>query len=142
MNKKPTLSWNTSQIIEDNANTRFDDGEYQTLEEAIDACYNDDLTFEWESLTDYLTELLDGKEFWKIKGEKMGWRNLSGEKYLQASTGIELLRGILPNTDCTFYIHKNGKGFTIRNYHHDAPTGEIYDIVPVATSTYYNNQQN
>lgn len=91
---------------------------------------------EWDYFKDYLTELMNGKEFWSIKGLNMGWRRLTGHKYLHAKTGAELLNGILPDTDCTLYVYKYKTGLAIKCSHHDAPMGEWYLITPIKEETY------
>ena len=40
------------------------------------------------------------------------------------------LREILPKTDCHFRIYEIETGLKIVNYHHDAPTGEVYYCTP------------
>lgn len=73
---------------------------------------------------------------WLIKGRNMGWRHRSGYKYTKADNdhegAKELIEAILPNTDCTYAFYDNGTYIGMRNAHHDAPTGEWYDIYPLA----------
>jgi hypothetical protein len=87
----------------------------------------------WDSEMEYLTEEMKRRNpsgYWTASVRGFGWRNLDGEMdTFYATKGVDLLGKILPNTDCTFYIHEYGKtGFAIHNYHHDSPTGEWYYI--------------
>ena len=101
-------------------------------------CENSDLfNNAWDYFKEELTELM--KEYDKektnkyfITGEKMGWRNRSGEKYLKAENGEELLKGILPNTnEFSLWVYKKKGYITIKCSHHDSPTGEFYFINPI-----------
>lgn len=101
---------------------------------------------EWEYLLQNLQEILDrmnpnGK--WRVDGANMGWRHLSGWKYIDCalkysgntrcavySDARNFLQKILPNTDCTFKIHEKDGMLRILNYHHDAPCGETYICRP------------
>lgn len=96
--------------------------------------YEDAYSFNIESLDEKITEL-NGKnkdicEIWKISGEKMGWRNLSGEKFVRISGGQDLVDAIAPkNTQYNLYIYmkkKNSNSFEIKLSHHDSPMGEFY----------------
>jgi len=115
-----------------------DAGLYDRAEElAREDVYGDSDLFSsaWDDLKEYLTELIEERNpsgDWHIEGTNLGWRHQSGSKTLHAKTGEELLRGFLPDTDCIFYFYNipNSKGFHVVNYHHDAPTGESYDIYP------------
>lgn len=115
-----------------------DAGLYDSAEElAREDVYGDGDLFSsaWDDLKEYLTELIEERNpsgDWYIEGTNLGWRHQSGSKTLHAETGEELLRGFLPDTDCIFYFYNipNSKGFHVVNYHHDAPTGEGYDIYP------------
>jgi hypothetical protein len=107
----------------------------------------DFFTIEYDDLCDYLTETLkrlspDG--YFKVEMKNFGWQARSGYKYLQATTGKELLEKILPKTDCTFKIFKvkHGKMLAIQNFHHDSPVGaEWYVVKPCASSTYSEHNQ-
>ena len=95
----------------------------------------------WDSEMEYLTELMHSitkrnnyNNFWNVEGIGMGWRSRSGTAQIRASTGVELLQKILPNTDCHFriYIDKVRHEIRIQNYHHDSPVGnEWYTIKPM-----------
>jgi len=83
----------------------------------------------WEELCNDLTELLtqmkNGDSRWKARVENFGWRNLKGEKSFTAESGEELLKEILPDTDCRFrvYLDADSDVISIQNFHHDSPTG-------------------
>jgi hypothetical protein len=95
--------------------------------------------FEWDDLTSALTELMNdcmrfrGTEgYWHSEVENFGWQKLSGQKDFKAETGTELLRKILPNTECHFKIYKVGNVLRINNFHHDSPVGaEWYTVRPM-----------
>ena len=89
--------------------------------------------FDWQDLVNDLSDLL--KEFnpankdYQVNINNFGWRNLSGEKTLNHDVdGKEFLRGILPDTECTFNMTFKKDVIEIANYHHDSPTGENYYI--------------
>jgi hypothetical protein len=141
---KLLLNWDTSEIIENQANYLLESGEYpeKTKDELyIMASEDSDLfNIEWDNLDNCLTEIMDKKNkdiYWKVKVNNFGWRNLDGSKFLKAKSGKELLEGILPETECTFKIFNYRNGFAVQNYHHDSPTGnEWYYIVPCTYRTY------
>jgi hypothetical protein len=95
-----------------------------------------DTSFEWECFCDNLTELMEkinkgGKWFCTV--ENFGWQSRNGYKAFSATKGRSLLSAILPNTDCSFKVFVEGKGFgryiKIQNFHHDSPHGrEIYCV--------------
>lgn len=121
-------------------NTSFDDIENDIFQDS------DFFSFEWDNLTEHVTELMKEKQkgydsfCWKATVNNFGWRNLKGEKYFKAENGQELIREVLPNCQCTFHIFNWRNGFCIRNWHHDSPIGnEYYYIVPVQISTYDKN---
>ena len=121
------------------------EGEPITEAEAM-AIANDNYNLfsdEWEYFTENLTELLQKKAHdgnaWRVIGKELGWRKLDGYKYTLADTASELLRAILPETDCTISVYNYKNGYQIRASHHDAPMGESYYITPCALSTYEKN---
>jgi hypothetical protein len=94
----------------------------------------DDADLYWDDLCADLTTLMkelneDGE--WYVEGEGLGWRRLSGHKDVDATTGRELLLGILPETANTFQVYKRDDHLRIVNSHHDA-MGEVYTIRPRA----------
>jgi hypothetical protein len=94
---------------------------------------------DYEDAMETLTALMDeknGETYWKATGYGMGWRKREGYKLFEAKDGSELLRAILPNTDNTYKIYNEQRGFIIHNAHHDAPTGETYWVRPISEKTY------
>ena len=97
MNEEKMLcAWDQSEIIENQVKfliEEHDDFKNKTPEEVRESVYQDHDLFqiEWESLTDYLTELMnernsDGLD-WKCSVSKFGWRGLDGYKIFSAETG-------------------------------------------------------
>ena len=138
----PYLRWCTSDITKsrvedykenpDNAPEGFagwsEEKQYQYVWEDPDI-----YQWEWESLTDCLTDLmkeLNSTGRWRVTVENFGWQGKSGYKICDAETGRQLLEAILPQTDCTFNLFKEEDGtIKIRNWHHDSPVGnEWYTI--------------
>jgi hypothetical protein len=99
--------------------------------ECVDEC---DSQYEWECLTDDLTEVLNKKNKhggWHAEVSNFGWRKVSGHKDFSANTGRDFLSKILPDCDCHFHIHLYGRGLAIQNFHHDSCTGdEWYFVTP------------
>jgi len=83
---------------------------------------------EYDNLVEALTGVIEdlGITDWLAQGRQMGWMKRRGYKLFSARTGKELLRAVLPNTDCSFTIHIHPEHLAMRVSHHDAPTGEIY----------------
>jgi len=142
--EQPILIYDESEIIENEIKFKMeeDNEDNKTEEEIREIVYNDyDLfTFQWDFLKEELTEVMHRlnkrnffKTMWKASVNNFGWRNQDGFKTFHAETGEELLRAILPETDCTFRIFKYGRnGIKIQNFHHDSPTGnEWYYIKPM-----------
>lgn len=65
----------------------------------------------------------------QVHCSNFGWLHQDGEKTVRASDGADLLRAILPNTDCTWEVYHyiepftGKKGLALQNWHHDAPMG-------------------
>lgn len=118
-----------------------DDGDIQQFA-FEDCCY---AIGEWLKEHDWYAETLYATV------RNFGWRGLDGKKefscpseYYRAQDGTSVfhcravgqkfLGEILPNTDCTFTIYektdKYGLYLHISNAHHDAPTGESYQVRP------------
>jgi hypothetical protein len=139
----PFLVWDTCAIAEHQAKFLVETGEAANEDEGFAlACADSDLyTFEWEDLTECLTEALneinpDG--YWHAEVANFGWRNQIGYSDFKATNGETFLSNILPDTDCTFNVFIDaGQTVRIRNYHHDAPTGnEWYTIRALSSSEY------
>ena len=132
---KSIMSWDESEIFD----SRVKDLMQESLseDEARNRMYKDadGYEIEWEDMCNYLSEVMAEKNksvYWKADVNGFGWRHLNGHKFFKAEKGVDLLRAILPNTDCTFYIYKHGRnGLKINNFHHDSPTGaEWYYVLP------------
>lgn len=68
---------------------------------------------------------------WRVNMRNFGWMHEDGGGTITADNAKSLLQAILPNTDCSFKVYKEGRGIKINNAHHDAPTGgEMYYITP------------
>ncbi|MGD7035161.1 hypothetical protein [Methylotuvimicrobium buryatense] len=134
----PILVWDTCDIALQQAQFLVESGEASDQDEGFtEACADSDLfTFEWEALTDCLTETMTSTNpdgHWHAEVENFGWRRQNGGKYFKAENGRELLHELLPNTECTFKIFLEDGRLRIQNFHHDAPTGnEWYTVRPVA----------
>jgi len=134
------MAWDVNNEVEsqlDYLKNESDDEEYKNMsDDDIRASLYEDhalFTFAYACLMDNLTELLNEKNpsgSWKARVENFGWRNSDGTKEFEASTGSDFIHELLPNCDCTYYIHEFGKGLAVHNYHHDSPTGEWYYILP------------
>lgn len=121
-------------------------GEYpeKTDDELRAMAYEDSdaYAWEWDDFKERVTETMKKKNpngYWRVDGRSMGWRSLSGHKYVNADDAQTLFLAILPKTDVTLAVHNYGRGLAIRCSHHDAPTGEWYFLTPCAYSTYEKN---
>ena len=141
---KSIIEWDTL-APEDEIELRMSDEAYEgsTREDVIDSIDTD--AQYWEDRWDYMLQDLEdrmnaitmgGDGYWKAVGTRMGWRNLTGEKYFRADNAKDFLSAILPDTECTFKFYRNPRGFKMVAYHHDSPTGEFYTITKVAKSTF------
>lgn len=107
-------------------------------EQILASVYEDQdvLNDNWKWTTEYLTELLNKKnpkgKRWIVEGKDLGWTKASGSKVIDTNDGQELLDQILPKTENSFDIYETKDGFSIRNAHHDAPTGEWYYLSVMA----------
>jgi hypothetical protein len=68
---------------------------------------------------------------WHAEGINIGWRKLSGYKDFSTTDAEELIQYIAPKTQsyrgqCRVYDYH----IELTLYHHDAPTGESYTIIP------------
>ena len=117
-NTKPIVSWFSDEIAED------------------------DIEFEWESMLEYLDDILkkvnpDG--YWHCAVENFGWRKQSGCAYLKFNTAQEMISKVLPKCECSFRVFQEDKVLKIQNYHHDSPVGnEWYKLVPITFEQYEN----
>ena len=96
---------------------------------------DDNDEFAYEEAIAGLTSLmnsLSSSNRWFVKAKNIGWRRLSGSAQIEANDGQELLRKILPQTECSWdaaiQTEEGKKYIKIINCHHDSPTGETYEI--------------
>jgi hypothetical protein len=141
-------SWDTSNIVKDEVEYRKEN--WQDFYNDMDKCPDDEkiqedvledsdlFSMRWDDVIEYLSELMaerNKSNNWIAKVKNFGWRSIDGHKEFTANNGQEFLQSILPNCDCTFYVHNyiedDIKGFAIQNFHHDSPVGnEWYYILP------------
>lgn len=136
---RPFIVWDTCEIAQNHVESlKEEDPELDEDQAFSDACADSWLyESEWDYITEFLTEKM--KEInpddrnWYCEAAGMGWRKRNGHKTFHATTGQELLRAILPDTECTFQIYlkqneSDGEKYLyIVNSHHDA-MGEVYEI--------------
>ena len=148
-NKKPLLQWTgyaDDEEVKDYMESRNDGADKDdiiTMEQA-QAMINEDSdywTIQWESVVEYMTELMSGRIYWRDDAEGMGWQSRSGYKVFKAETGAEFIDAITPNTsDFSLTVYKYYSGFKIRIGHHDAPMGERHVIRAITEKQYQDNQ--
>ena len=137
----PCLEWDTCKLTEQQAQwlmeqeNEREDTVPLSKDEALRLAGEDADFFalEWSDLCDALTELMEemGCTNWRAEVTNFGWRKLDGRLGFIAHTGQELLRAVLPDTDCTFKLYKRDGEIAINNAHHDSPTwDEWYSIKP------------
>ena len=134
----PILVWDTYEIVDSAVRFQLElcgSGQRGEVEIRKGVCSDPDLfTYEWDALCEELTRVMGerGTTHWRVEMRNFGWRRLSGVQELEATTGQELLRKILPKTDNTFKVYSVGKEIHINNAHHDSPTwAEWYIVAPV-----------
>ena len=96
----------------------------------------DEWHYRWQDFLEAVTELMQGREYWRDDASDMGWMKRTGYKVFKATTREEFIRAISPNTDCTYAFHKAGKGLKVRIGHHDAPMGEHHVIKSITAEQY------
>jgi hypothetical protein len=105
---KEICEWDTCDIAQAQADyLKEDHPELSDDERFRMACEDPNLyESEWACLCDYLTELMGRNQHggWRAKISNFGWRSLNGKKLFHAANGKELLREVLPQTDCTFKV--------------------------------------
>lgn len=92
---------------------------------------------QWEYFQEHLTEVMKERGLDEVAllvhGYRMTWQNLSGHKVIHAETGEELLKEILPDTECYVWVYEGGDDtLDMKVSHHDSPTGELYTIQDVS----------
>lgn len=136
----PLLTWDTCEIAMNQAKYLVENGEAANEDKGFElACQDSDLlNFEWESLIEFLTEILNAVNpdgYWQAKVIGFGWRGQEGYKDFEADNGSDFLKNILLETDCSFKLFLDKSIIRIQNFHHDSPTGnEWYTIQPASDS--------
>jgi hypothetical protein len=137
-------SWDQYEIMQGQVKFLMEEGHSEEEAEQMAASDCDLFQIEYDDLKDCLTELMKERELQGpvyIEMSGFGWRSLDGHQFADVETGEQLLRAILPNTDCTFHIYDytsgEVKGLAVNNFHHDSPVGrEWYYILPAVMSSY------
>jgi len=147
------LSWDQGQIFNDEVDYLMEEEGLTEIEAQNRVSDNCELyTFPWECTIESFNEILKkvtsrfynkitekdyDKALFYVEGYNLGWRNRSGFKVVEAGNALDLIRGVLPKTDCTWFVHrpedKREPSLSINNYHHDSPTGEWYHLRPLNT---------
>ena len=131
------IGWDTYEIAKHQVGylKESEDEEFLAMNEDEQWSYvlgdQDLFQFEWEdflgALDDWIKELSPSGWFTAtVTG--FGWRKLDGEKDFYAKNAKEFLREVLPDCECTFKVYREPGLLKISNSHHDAPTGEHYEI--------------
>lgn len=125
--------WDTCDIARDRARILQEDDPSLSDDDAFhQACLDTDIfSMEWdwllEDLAPVLNEISPDGHFY-AEGRNLGWRHRSGWAAFRAETAQDFLDRLLPATECSFTIEREGRVLHITNYHHDAPTGEFYTV--------------
>lgn len=141
------LSYNDSDIYESEKERITQDlkeqGAYEEdLDEEVERRLNNaDYQWYWDDFKESLTYEMKERNpdgYWAVEGRNLNWRGASGEKTFQATTGEDLIEAIAPKTsDFSIDVSKNGKnGLHVVIYHHDCPTGSIYDLHKISKAQY------
>lgn len=147
MKTKNILEWTgyadddeVEQYMNDHNEREEEDGgvDTWTLEEAqhhisMDSDY---WSMQWDFFCEALTEMMKENTYWKDNATNMGWQSRQGFKVFKADNGMDFLRAISPDTDCSYTIQKTKTGFKIRIGHHDAPMGEHHVIKHITEAQY------
>lgn len=124
--RKLLLEWNENCGMDEN-------GQFDEIERDI----------EWEDLNHVLSEILSQMNpcgYWKCEVQNFGWRNVSGFQFVQTIDGEELLRKILPKTECFFKIFKEGNMLVLQNFHHDSPVGNEHYYIKKVSKRDFNKE--
>ena len=141
-NKNLILEWDESAVTQAAIEWLMEE-EGLDEKEAQNQVWEDSDLFdqEWDCFKDHLDEQLEKRanasNTWRADGRNMGWQQRSGYKVFKAKNALEFLDAILPKTDCHIQIFKSGKrALSLRVSHHDAPTGEWYEVRPLTKEEY------
>ena len=152
---KKVLSWDQTEITESRVKDLMEQDSDLTEDKAWQLASEDSdyFSFEWDYVTECFSEILQkvtsrytnkikgkyDKAYFYVTGQNLGWRGRSGFKVVEASNGLDLIRGVLPDTECTWFVHlpvdRREPLVVINNYHHDSrfsgTKGEWYHIRPM-----------
>jgi hypothetical protein len=119
---RPKLKWDRKKILA----FHKEDSNYS------DSFLDDILEEEWNVLCDEVTKMMGPVTEWECEVLNFGYRGLEGRQTFDARTGRQLLRKVLPDTECIFHVYTfRNESITIRNWHKASPRGkEIYKIRP------------
>jgi hypothetical protein len=153
-----SITWDTYEIAKNQADFLREEDPDLTEDEAFATACAYDTQHEWDhmayELGQWIEEINRYEADWLVTYSNAGWQHRSGEAVVEwnprtegtseseayfRSLGNAFIHTILPNTDCTFTIYFDGEGFNIRNAHHDAPTGETYQVIPGISCEYCDN---
>ena len=94
---KLIASWDVGQLTSDEVDYRLENwADFFDEEPDIDAVqnqvYNDSdyLSWQWDDLEEYVTELMKGNEYFRCNVNSFGWRSLGGTKEFQAKKATEV----------------------------------------------------
>ena len=143
--KKPLMVWtgyaDNAEVQDylDCCNENAEEGDKITLEQASEMIAQDSdyWTMQWESFCEFLTEEMNGRQFFRDDATGMGWQSRTGYKVFKAENGQKMVDAITPNTqEFSLTVWKHYNGFKIRIGHHDAPMGEIHMVRPITEGAY------
>lgn len=124
------LVWDHLEIAQAHAKELQEEDPELDSDDAFNRALADRVLFqnEYDFLLDALTDLMgrmNPDSNWKAEVEGFGWQKLDGKQEFHADNGDDLLKAILPETDCNFKIFVRGEGdekhLAINNTHHDSP---------------------
>ncbi len=115
-----------------------------SMEQALEEVAQDSEWWEWEwnDEVENLTEILKKISrygYFHIEVKNFGWRNQDGSTVIKAKDGQDFINKVLPDTDNTFKIFKEGNTLKIQNWHHDSPTGNEWYIIRKALKKEFDN---
>lgn len=131
------LEWDESALLSQRARDLLaEDADLSESEAQEQASLDPDfLESEFSYFLENFTEMLnrvspDGS--FHVKGRNMGWRHLSGSLECQATGAAEFIRKAFPGTSewtCKGLYDPALKQIKFTLWHHDAPTGEFYEVM-------------
>lgn len=91
---------------------------------------------EWLLKTQEFSHMLENLDthldHYYVKAKDVGWQRKEGERIVnlkrEENKGAELIKKITPNSSFRLEIEEYEDFLEIQSYHHDNPTGEIYEV--------------